>query len=83
MEPHGVFKEVTKQSTNKDHYQAVSQWFSLGFSVPSVAGWGSVVLRVSLPILTNPAYLRNEDCLSLPQLIRCQEVENLPAEFVR
>ena len=21
MEPHGVFKEVTKQCTNKDHYQ--------------------------------------------------------------
>jgi hypothetical protein len=21
MEPHGVFKEVTKQRTNKDHYQ--------------------------------------------------------------
>ena len=24
MEPHGVFKEVTKQCTNKDHYQSVS-----------------------------------------------------------
>ena len=24
MEPHGVFKEVTKQCTNKDHYQ--SEW---------------------------------------------------------
>lgn len=23
MEPHGVFKEVTKQCTNKDHYQSV------------------------------------------------------------
>ena len=22
MEPHGVFKEVTKQCTNKDHYQS-------------------------------------------------------------
>jgi hypothetical protein len=28
MEPHGVFKEVTKQCTNKDHYQSVlkTQW---------------------------------------------------------
>ena len=25
MEPHGVFKEVTKQCTNKDHYQSVSE----------------------------------------------------------
>jgi hypothetical protein len=25
MEPHGVFKEVTKQCTNKDHYQSVNQ----------------------------------------------------------
>ena len=25
MEPHGVFKEVTKQFTNKDHYQSVIQ----------------------------------------------------------
>ena len=25
MEPHGVFKEVTTQCTNKDHYQSVSQ----------------------------------------------------------
>lgn len=24
MEPHGVFKEVTKQCTNKDHYQSVT-----------------------------------------------------------
>ena len=24
MEPHGVFKEVTKQCTNKDHYQPTS-----------------------------------------------------------
>ena len=24
MEPHGVFKEVTKQCTNKDHYQSVA-----------------------------------------------------------
>ena len=24
MEPHGVFKEVTKQCTNKDHYQSLS-----------------------------------------------------------
>ena len=24
MEPHGVFKEVTKQCTNKDHYQSVN-----------------------------------------------------------
>ena len=24
MEPHGVFKEVTKQCTNKDHYQSES-----------------------------------------------------------
>jgi hypothetical protein len=24
MEPYGVFKEVTKQCTNKDHYQSVS-----------------------------------------------------------
>jgi hypothetical protein len=23
MEPHGVFKEVTKQCTTKDHYQSV------------------------------------------------------------
>ena len=23
MEPHGVFKEVTKQCTNKDHYQSI------------------------------------------------------------
>ena len=23
MEPHGVFKEVTKQCTNKDHYQSL------------------------------------------------------------
>jgi hypothetical protein len=26
MEPHGVFKEVTKQCTNKDHYQSV-YWY--------------------------------------------------------
>ena len=25
MEPHGVFKEVTKQCTNKDHYQSVER----------------------------------------------------------
>ena len=25
MEPHGVFKEVTKQCTNKDHYQSVAR----------------------------------------------------------
>jgi hypothetical protein len=25
MEPHGVFKEVTKQCTNKDHYQSCLQ----------------------------------------------------------
>ena len=24
MEPHGVFKEVTKQCTNKDHYQSAA-----------------------------------------------------------
>jgi hypothetical protein len=33
MEPHGVFKEVTKQCTNKDHYQSVTriapEWFDL------------------------------------------------------
>ena len=28
MEPHGVFKEVTKQCTNKDHYQSVIPMFS-------------------------------------------------------
>ena len=27
MEPHGVFKEVTKQCTNKDHYQSVARPF--------------------------------------------------------
>ena len=25
MEPHGVFKEVTKQCTNKDHYQSLDR----------------------------------------------------------
>ena len=29
MEPHGVFKEVTKQCTNKDHYQSINQFFEL------------------------------------------------------
>ncbi len=29
MEPHGVFKEVTKQCTNKDHYQS-SAWRGVG-----------------------------------------------------
>jgi hypothetical protein len=31
MEPHGVFKEVTKQCTNKDHYQSVSGHVIAGF----------------------------------------------------
>ena len=31
MEPHGVFKEVTKQCDNKDHYQSVlSGWRRVG-----------------------------------------------------
>ena len=29
MEPHGVFKEVTKQCTNKDHYQSINYQFTL------------------------------------------------------
>ena len=32
MEPHGVFKEVTKQCTNKDHYQS-----SAGLVIPHVS----------------------------------------------
>ena len=47
MEPHGVFKEVTKQCTNKDHYQSVAEsggrrreaaggpeWVAMGRSPP-------------------------------------------------
>ena len=29
MEPHGVFKEVTKQCTNKDHYQSATRHGSI------------------------------------------------------
>ena len=32
MEPHGVFKEVTKQCTNKDHHQSVGRWQRSGSS---------------------------------------------------
>lgn len=34
MEPHGVFKEVTKQCTNKDHYQSVRAPMARGGRAP-------------------------------------------------
>ena len=39
MEPHGVFKEVTKQCTNKDHHQSVVDEVAVtGLAVVNVAG---------------------------------------------
>ena len=35
MEPHGVFKEVTKQCTNKDHYQSVSGYLAWEMQIAS------------------------------------------------
>ena len=51
MEPHGVFKEVTKQCTNKDHYQSVDCRLVLGSPHHLGVPWagGTVDLHVGEP----------------------------------
>ena len=39
MEPHGVFKEVTKQCTNKDHYQSMTCTFMQAVNLCGVSSW--------------------------------------------
>ena len=47
MEPHGVFKEVTKQCTNKDHYQSV--WGGARFARARGAGCSASPRRTHPP----------------------------------
>ena len=47
MEPHG-FKEVTKQCTNKDHYQSVQAWQALlAIKLLAAELWGWIIAALA------------------------------------
>ena len=59
MEPHGVFKEVTKQCTNKDHYQSVAYGVAGAWVVHRVHPPGGRCLFLALAAL--PAVPATQD----------------------